>query len=143
MTTSPTAAILALHRSLEAGVAGEALRELFTPDARTLEHPNSLKPLGATSTLEQMTAASTLGAGLLAWQRYDIRDTIESGTTVVVRCTWTGEIAADAGPFHSGQRLTAHIAQFVDVRDGRIASIETYDCYEPFANEALRPDPPE
>lgn len=49
-----------------------------------------------------------------------------------MRSTWTGEIATDAGPFRAGQQLTAHVAQFIDVRDGRIASIETYDCYEPF-----------
>lgn len=32
----------------------------------------------------------------------------------------------------SGSVLTAHVAQFVETRDGRIASIETFDGYEPF-----------
>ena len=53
-------------------------------------------------------------------------------TTVVARLTWTGEVARDAGPFHEGQRLTAHIAQFAEVEGGRIRSIETFDCYEAF-----------
>ena len=41
-------------------------------------------------------------------------------------------MARDVGLFRAGQELVAHIAQFVRVRDGRVASIETYDCYEPF-----------
>ena len=47
----------------------------------------------------------------------------------------TGEIARDFGPFRRGQTLTAHIAQFIETRDGRICRIETYDCYEPFPRE--------
>ena len=36
------------------------------------------------------------------------------------------------GPFAAGRQLTAHVAQFVTVRDQKITSVETYDCYEPF-----------
>ena len=42
-------------------------------------------------------------------------------------------MVVDMDPAPSGQELTAHIAQFIELKDGRIASIETYDCYEPFA----------
>jgi len=42
-------------------------------------------------------------------------------------------IARAAGPFREGQVLTAHIAQFIESQDGRVASIETFDCYEPFS----------
>lgn len=82
-----------------------------------------------------MLAASAAGAGLLAWQRYRTWDVIESGPTAIARATWNAEIAVDAGPFRAGQRLTAHLAQFVTIRDGAIAQIETYDCYEPFDGE--------
>lgn len=41
--------------------------------------------------------------------------------------------ANPAPNFRAGQTLTAHIAQFISTRDGRIASIETFDCYEPFS----------
>src|SRR5690606_21588466 len=109
--------------------AGEALRALFTDDAVTVEHPNRLKPTGAVAPLDQMIAASAAGAGLLAWQRFEERDVIENGAAVAMRTDWTAEIAADAGPFRAGQRLTAHIAQFFEVRDGRSAAIETYGCY--------------
>lgn len=130
--SSPSTIARALHAALEAGKHGEALRELFTDDAKTLEHPNLIKPRGAQAPLAQMLAASTAGAGLLAQQRYEVRSAIDTGDTAVLRVTWTGTIARDVGAFRAGQVLTAHIAQFITVRDGRIASIETFDCYEPF-----------
>ena len=129
--TDTTSALTALHDALTAGRHGDELRELFTPDATTTEHPNALNR-GRTSTLAEMLAASEAGAGLLAWQRYDVHSLISHGTTAIARLTWTGEVARDAGAFHEGQRLTAHIAQFVEVEGGRIRSIETYDCYEAF-----------
>jgi hypothetical protein len=58
--------------------------------------------------------------------------TLEHGSLAIVRLTWTGVIARSVGSFREGQVLSAHIAQFIDTRDGRIASIETFDCYEPF-----------
>lgn len=128
---TPVAIARRLHTALEAGRHGEELRHLFTDDAITLEHPNLIKPAGATSDLAQMLSASTAGAGLLSSQRYEVRDALGSGDLAVLRVRWTGVIARDIGPFREGQRLTAHIAQFVRTREGRIVSIETYDCYEP------------
>ena len=55
-----------------------------------------------------------------------------TGTRPILRLTWTGTVGADVGRFVAGQQLTAHIAQFITVRDGRISAIATYDCYEPF-----------
>jgi ketosteroid isomerase-like protein len=82
-----------------------------------------------------MLAASSAGADLLARQRYEVHWLHQAEDTVVARLTWRGVIARDAGPFLAGQELTAHIAQFVQVRDGHIVEIDTYDCYEPFGNE--------
>ena len=128
----PIAIARALHYALEAGQHGEALRPLFTEDAVTIERPNRLKPTGATTDLEGMLAASSAGAALLASQRYEVHAATEDGATAILRLTWIGEIARAVGPFAAGQVLRAHIAQFVETRDGRIARIETYDCYEPF-----------
>lgn len=121
-----------LHAALQAGRHGDELRELFTVDATTIERPNAVKPRGASTQLEEMLVASSTGAGLLTDQRYDLVDAIEVGEVAVLRLIWTAGVAKDLGPFHQGQVLTAYIAQFVTVRNGQIASIETYDCYEPF-----------
>lgn len=132
MDTSPLAIARALHAALEAGKHGAELRALFTDDATTLEHPNLIKPRGGRATLDQMLKASSAGVGLLSQQTYGVRSAIEHGNTAILRLTWTGVIAHDAGPFRAGQTLTAQIAQFIETRDGRVASIETFDCYEPF-----------
>ena len=133
MSSSPIEIARALHAALEAGAHGEALKPYLTDDVRTIEHPNLIKPRGGTAGLEQMLAASSAGAGLLARQTYAVRSAIEVGSTAILRLTWTGVIARAVGPFHEGQALIAHIAQFIETRDGRVASIETFDCYEPFA----------
>jgi ketosteroid isomerase-like protein len=130
--STPATIARALHDALEAGVHGDDLRQLFTHDAVTIEHPNRIKPEGARTPLEQMIAGSTAGATLLASQRYAVHDAREIGDLAILRLTWTGVVAADVGPFAAGQEITAHIAQFVETRDGQIAKIETYDCYEPF-----------
>ncbi|HUQ59928.1 nuclear transport factor 2 family protein [Lentzea sp.] len=120
----PVTAATSLHRALEAGIAGSELRRHFTPDAVTVEHPNLIKPLGARTTLDEMLAASEKGAGLLSSQRYDVHSALVAGDTAILRLTWTGVL-------RNGDELTAHIAQFVQTRDGLISSIETFDCYRP------------
>ncbi|MFD9704868.1 nuclear transport factor 2 family protein [Lentzea sp. NPDC059081] len=123
MTPAETAT--ALHRALEAGTHGADLRRHFTPDAMTVEHPNLIKPNGARSSLDEMLAASEKGVGLLSSQQYDVHSALVTGDTAILRLTWTGVL-------RDGKELTAHIAQFVETRDGLISSIETFDCYRPF-----------
>ena len=119
-----------LYLAIESGAPLTAAH--FTPDAETVERPNLIKPNGAHSPLATMLANSAAGAGLLARQHYAVHSIIEVDDLVVARLTWTGTVAREVGPFGEGQELTAHIAQFVTFRDGLIARIETYDCYESF-----------
>lgn len=132
MDRSPTVALRAVYAALEAGVDGESLRSFFTEDAVTIEHPNRLKPKGAVSTLEVMLENVERGRTMLATQRYHVEEMVEVGERVVVRLTWTGTMAIDVGELRAGQVLTAQVAQFVQVRDGRVSRLETYDCYYPF-----------
>lgn len=132
--SAPNLAIVnALYRALEDGKHGAELSRLFTDDMLMIERPNLIKPKGAQATRAHMLANSAAGASLLSRQTFAVHSAIEHGDTVIVRLLWTGTIARDAGPFHAGQELTAHVAQFIQLKDGRIAAIETYDCYEPFA----------
>ena len=129
---TPINVVHSLHRALEEGQQGEALRRLFTEDAVTIEHPNAVNPAGGTTHLEAMLAASERGGQLLSQQSYDVTDAIESGETAILRLRWTGTVSRDLGPFTAGQQLVAHIAQFVTVKGDRVSRVETYDCYEPF-----------
>lgn len=131
MAGSPLAVARSLHAALEAGQHGAALRPLFTEDAVVVERPNVLRPAGAVLGLDAVLEGSTRGAALLARQSYAVHSALEHGALAVLRLTWTGEIARDVGAFRRGQVLTAHIAQFVETRGGRVARLETYDCYEP------------
>lgn len=124
--------VSSFYRAIETGRHGDDLADFLAPDARTIERPNALVPSGRESDRASMLAASTAGARMLSSQRYDVRSLDELGEVVAARIAWSGVVGADAGPLRAGQRLTAHIAQFVRVRDGRICEIETFDCYEPF-----------
>ena len=130
--TTPIETAQALHTAIELGRVGQELEDLFTEDATVTEYPNLVKPSGGTANLSQMLAASRAGARLLSAQRYDVHHAAQYGNTAIMRLTWSGTVAADAGRFMAGQQLTAHIAQFITVRGGRISAIATYDCYEPF-----------
>lgn len=121
------------YSAISQGRHGDDLAQFFAPDLRTIEHPNALVPLGRTSSRAEMITASTAGAELLAHQRFEVRWLREVDGVVIARVTWRGTVARNAGPFVAGQELTAHVAQFIRVRDGHLAEIETYDCYEPFA----------
>ncbi|MBM6401573.1 nuclear transport factor 2 family protein [Phycicoccus sonneratiae] len=117
--------------ALESGEQGEALARFWSDDVRTVTHPNLVAPRGGSSDRAAMVAASVAGAGLLAGQRFHVLDVLEAGDAVVVRLDWTGELAVDAGSWPAGTVLHARVAQFVTVADGRIARLETYDCYDP------------
>lgn len=130
MSDSPIETARALHAALEAGKHGEELRPFFTDDATVTEHPNLVKPTGGIAPLAKILAESAAGARLLASQRYDVHSAVAQENLVIFRLTWTGVIAKEVGPYREGQVLKAHIAQFIETRDGRVASIETYDCYE-------------
>jgi hypothetical protein len=121
---------------LEAGIHGDALRNLYAETVVAIEHPNPVSPRGSVSDLDHIVAASTAGAALLSSQRYAIRDVREVGDLVIFRYTWTGVIAETRGPFRRGQELTAQVAAFATFTEGRISHFETYDCYEPFGEDS-------
>jgi hypothetical protein len=131
--TSPIDVAQALHGALQAGHHSDELRNLLTDDVSFTEYPNLIKPVGATTGLSDILAASRAGARLLSSQLYDVHHAAAHGNTAILRLTWTGIVRESAGPFAAGQRLTAHIAQFMTVHDGRVAAIASYDCYEPFS----------
>jgi|SRR5829696_8106529 len=130
--TSPIETARALHAAIELGRVGQELEDLFTTDATVTEYPNLVKPSGGTANLSELLAASRAGSRLLSTQRYDVHHAASYGNTAIMRLTWSGTVGADVGRFLAGQQLTAHIAQFITVRDGQISAIATYDCYEPF-----------
>jgi ketosteroid isomerase-like protein len=102
----------------------DKLDAIVHPDVRFSEMPNLINPEGSERDREQALAGLAKGRELLARQSYDVHERVVDGDTIATRVTWRGVLA-------NGQELTAHIATFTQVRDGRIFRHATYDCYEP------------
>ena len=114
------ALVIELMQALESGVHGDELRRFFHDDAEQIEYPSLVDPRVGRRGLEGMIAASELGAGMLAFQRYDVSRWIESEDTVVCQAEWHAELAKDAGILAAGtatshlQRLDLHFPRRQD-----------------------------
>jgi ketosteroid isomerase-like protein len=111
----------------------DELAAILHPDATLVEHPNPVVPQGARRGVEEALAGFRAGRALLSEQSFEVLELVVAGERAAVRALWQGTVGRDAGPFAAGDRLTAHIASFITVRDGLVLEHETFDCYEPFA----------
>jgi ketosteroid isomerase-like protein len=109
------------------------LRSVLAADVTVTEHPNALIPTGARRDLAQTLEGFRRGKALLREQVFDVHDVIAAGDRAAARVTWRGVVGTSAGPFREGQRLVAHVAAMLTVRDGTVVEHETFDCYEPFS----------
>jgi ketosteroid isomerase-like protein len=132
--TDQQALVIELMQSLESGVHGEELRRFFHEDAEQIEYPSLVDPRVGRRGLDGMIAASELGAGMLAFQRYDVSRWIQAEDTVVCQAEWHAELAKDAGQLRRGQRLHTYSILIFTFRDEKIIRQEAYDCYEPFGD---------
>ena len=130
--TDPLALVLDMLRALEAGATGEALARYFHDDVVQEELPNRLVPTGARRDLAALQAASERGARVVRSQRYEVLRTAVEGDRVALEMTWTAVLAVPVGSLAAGDQMRAHLAMFVDVRDGRIAAQRNYNCFDPF-----------
>lgn len=107
------------------------LRALLADDAVFVERPNLVNPRGSTRDRATLEAGVQAGRRVLRWQRYAVRDHVQSGPTVATRLHWSGELATALGDWPAGTVLRAHCVAHYEIRAGRIARIEQHDCYEP------------
>lgn len=109
----------------------DAIGAFLHPDVEMIEHPNAIAPTGHRRTREEALEGARSGRQLLRRQGLEDQRISATAEVVTVRATWRGELAHDAGAMSAGDVLTAHLAMFFTVRDGRIVRQENYDCYEP------------
>jgi ketosteroid isomerase-like protein len=117
--------------ALEQGTTGAALANLFTLDVVQTEHPNRMAPDGARRELPAILAGAERGKAMMAAQRFVIRSAFARAEHVAMEVLWVGTLAVAIGSIPAGGELRAHVALFLEFRDGRIASQSNYDCYEP------------
>ena len=49
---------------------------------------------------------------------------------VALEAIWTGTLAVQLGNLPAGHTMRAHIAAFLEFRDGKIIALRNYNCYE-------------
>jgi ketosteroid isomerase-like protein len=102
-----------------------ALARILHPDVLITERPNPINPQGRVGDRAAALAALRRAKDVLAEHRFEIHGHVVDGDRVATKATWHGTLA-------DGRALTAHVAAFLQIRDGRIYRHETYDCYEAF-----------
>ena len=118
--------------ALERGAIGEELAAFFTADVLQVELPNRLLPTGKTSNLREILAAAERGRGVVTNQRYKLWAAMVDGDRVALEVEWTGTVNMALGKLSPGDTMRAHYALFLTFRDGKIAGMRNYDCFEPF-----------
>lgn len=118
--------------ALQGGAVGEALAKFFTPDARQVELPNRLNPRGGVSDLPTILRRAEQGQNLLRSQRFEILSELAQDHRAAVEAKWTGTLAVVLGSLEAGATMTAHVAMFFQLVDGRIQLQRNYDCFEPW-----------
>lgn len=119
-------------RAVESGTTGDQLAEFVTADVVHEDMPNRIFPNGMRYDLAGMRAGAERGKALLPHQRYEILSAIASGNSVAIQLVWTGELAVPYGSLKPRDELKAHIAMFMEFRDGKICHQRDYGCYDPF-----------
>ncbi|MFB8245600.1 nuclear transport factor 2 family protein [Streptomyces sp. NPDC055952] len=124
---------LRYHEAVARLAAPEELAEFLHPDMTHSQLPNTLFPTGADRDLTETLSASARARTLLAAQSYDVVNAVADGDQVALEIKWSGTLAVGFGELPAGHVLRAHIAAFLDFRDGRIVAQRNYDCYEPLS----------
>ncbi|UNO38942.1 nuclear transport factor 2 family protein [Streptomyces sp. MST-110588] len=118
------------HRAVARGATGDELARFFHRDAVHRELPNALFPDGAVRGLPDILKASEQGRRSLSEQHFEVVNAVAAGDQVALEVTWTGTLAVPLGGLPAGHVLRAHIAAFLEFRDGKIIAQRNYDCYE-------------
>ncbi|MFI2721007.1 nuclear transport factor 2 family protein [Streptomyces collinus] len=90
-------------------------------------------PAGVVRDLAETLAASAQARTLLTAQHYEVVNAVASCDQVALEVTWSDTPASGFGHLPAGHVIRAHIAAFLEFRDGKIVAQRNYDCYEPFA----------
>ncbi|MGW5875708.1 nuclear transport factor 2 family protein [Nocardiopsis terrae] len=118
------------HRAVSRFAAPEEIASFFHPEAVHVQLPNALFPDGTVRGVAELASASREGPALLAEQDFEVVNAVAAGDRVAVEVAWSGVLAVPLGELVAGQVLRAHVAAFMEFRDGRIIAQRNYDCYE-------------
>ena len=127
--TPPLDRVLHFVRTLEAGGGGEDIRPFLSADFVLVQAPHLLAPEGSTRTLDQVLEGADQSARVVADQKFGIRRTTCEAGRVVVEADWSATVLMDLRYWDAGETIRARTSSVFEVRDGRIVSQDSYDCY--------------
>jgi ketosteroid isomerase-like protein len=126
--------VLGFVRAIEAGGGAAEIDAFLADDFTLFEAPHLLAPDGSTRSRDQVLAGADQGHKVVAGQRFDVRRTTCEGGRVVLEVDWSATLLMDLRYCDTGEVIRARTTSVFEVRDGRIISQDSYDCY--FTNDS-------
>ncbi|WP_066291415.1 nuclear transport factor 2 family protein [Arthrobacter sp. B6] len=127
----PLELVLDFVRTLESGGVGADIQPFLADGFVLVEAPHLLAPEGSTRTREQVLEGADRSAGVVANQKFEIRRTTCEHGRVVLEADWSATSLMDLRYWDAGETIRARTSSVFEVRDGRIVSQDSYDCYFP------------
>ena len=129
MGKPPLELVLEFVRTLETGGGAAAIGPFLADGFVLVEAPHLLAPKGSTRTREQVLAGVDHSAGVVSGQAFEIRRTTCEQGRVVLEADWSATSLMDLRYWDAGETIRARTSSVFEVRDGRIVSQDSYDCY--------------
>lgn len=126
---TPLTCVLGFVRAIEAGGGAAEVDRFLAEDFTLVEAPHVLAPEGSTRSREQVLAGAEQSRQVVSHQRFDVRRTTCEGSRVVLEVDWSATLLMDLRYWDAGETIRARTTSVFEVRDGRIASQDSYDCY--------------
>lgn len=118
--------------AITSGAAPQVIGAFYAEDCTQVEYPNRLLPSGAVRDRAALVAAAASGAKILTSQTFEIVSLTGSEDFAALEAIWRGVLAVPVGTLKPGDLMTAHFAQFFEIKGGKIHRQRNYDCFEAF-----------
>ena len=126
---APLESVLALLRAIEGGGGAAEIAPFLAQDYTLSEAPHLLAPAGATRNRDEALAGAEAAQDVVSGQLFVVRRTTCEGNRVVVEAEWSATLLMDLPHWDTGDVIRARLASVFEVRDGRVISQDSYDCY--------------
>lgn len=126
---TPLDCVLGFVRAIEAGGGAAEVDSFLAEDFTLVEAPHVLAPEGSVRSRVQVLAGADQSRQVVSGQRFDVRRTTCEGSRVVLEADWSATLLMNLRFWDAGDTIRARTTSVFEVRDGRITSQDSYDCY--------------
>ena len=126
---TPLTCVLGYVRAIESGGGAAEVGTFLADDFTLVEAPHLLAPEGSTRNRGQVLAGADQSREVVSGQRFDVRRTTCEEGRVVLEMDWSATLLLNLPYWDAGETIRARTTSVFEVRDGRITSQDSYDCY--------------